>query len=71
MIQKDLVTLFGVMKSLYYVSLRRHLESKLEYKMIVQNDDCDITVLHNLIRKAYSVSTLVIASNIAGTILEA
>ena len=34
-IRKDLVTLFGVLKSLCHVSLWRRLELELEYKMMV------------------------------------
>ena len=70
-IRKDLVTLFGVLKSLCHVSLRRRLESELEHKAMIQDDACDVTVLHHLIRKACSGSTSVVVDDVVGSTLEA
>ena len=69
-IRKDLVTLFRVLRSLCHASLRRRLESELEYKMMVLQDEYDITILYKLIRKIYSGSTSIVVDNIVGTVLE-
>jgi len=71
LVRKDLVTLFEVLKSLCYISLRRCLETELEYKMIIEDNQHDVTVLCNLIRKVCSGSISVIIDDIIGTILEA
>ena len=70
-IRKDLVTLFDILRSLYHVSLRRHLELELEYKMIVKDDEYDVTMLYNLIRKVCSGSTSVVVEDVVGSVLEA
>ena len=68
---KDLVTLFSILRSLCNVSLRRCLESELEYKMMIKNDYYDVTTLYNLIRKVCSGSASVVVEDVVGLMLEA
>ena len=67
---KDLIMLFGVLNSLCHLSLRKHLESELEYKAIIDNDKFIVTVLYHLIKKVCSRSTSVITDNIVRSTLE-
>ena len=44
---------------------------ELEYKMMVQNDRCDVAILCNLIRKVCSGLTLVVVDDVVEMVLEA
>ena len=51
--------------------MRRHLESELEYKIIIKNDEYDVTTLYNLIRKVCSGLISVVIEDVVESILEA
>ena len=70
-IRKDLFSEYGILHSLYHVSLRNRIEVELEYQKMVNKKFHNTIMLHPLVRKNCNSSTLVLVDDVLGNLIKA